>query len=83
MDREIWRPLFCPICGAKVSVPVAPGKLPEVHRLPDHESANGMNVCTGLEVIVTLALGHCAKCGREMVKHGSGLCLKCFSEGGA
>lgn len=72
------RPLFCPICGAKVEVNVHSTALPEVHRIPEHQSANGMNVCAALVVTITLGYDRCSKCGVQMVKHPTGVCMQCF-----
>lgn len=64
-QAKLYRPLFCPICGEKVVVKVENnGQLPEVHRLPEHESANGMNVCAALVVVVSLSYDKCSKCER-------------------
>ena len=77
------RPLICPICGARILSPVEgtgfPG-YPEVHRLGIHPSANGMNLCQGLVITVTIDLDQCSKCSARMSKHPSGLCQKCFRE---
>jgi hypothetical protein len=74
----LYRPLFCPICGASLMVEVPDTKIPEVHRLPDHKSANGMNLCSGFVITVTIGWDQCSKCGQKMGKHPSGLCQKCF-----
>lgn len=73
------RPLFCPICGAGVVVPVEDASLPEEHRLPEHRSASGANLCGALVITVTIGYAKCAKCGRQMSKHPSGLCINCYS----
>jgi rRNA maturation protein Nop10 len=79
-NPSCWRPLICPICGANVRVPVPDTNFPEIHRLPDHDSANGMNLCGGVVVTVTLDFDKCAKCGGGMCKHPSGLCRICFGK---
>lgn len=76
--KPYYRVLFCPICGASVRVNLESTVLPEVHRLPEHPSANGANVCAALVVTVTLALDQCSECGDKMTKHPTGLCLSCF-----
>lgn len=80
---QLVRPLFCPICGAIVRVPVKRringSTLPETHRLPDHESGNGANMCAAVTVTVKLAFDKCGKCGKNYGKHPSGLCLRCFT----
>ena len=76
------RPLFCPVCGAKVMVPVIDAEMPEVHRLPEHESANGMNLCSCYVVTVTLSYDHCTQCGTKITKHPSGMCPKCYGKEG-
>ncbi len=79
--QNLVRPLFCPICGTIVRVPVEAkesGTLPEVHRLPEHPSGNGANLCAGLVVTVTLDWDKCPKCDRQMCKHPSGVCRRCF-----
>jgi len=79
------RPLFCPICGAKLVVPVPDsGDLPEIHRLPEHwpapDALNKANLCAGLVVTVTLDYDCCSKCGRKISKHPSGLCMDCHGK---
>lgn len=88
----LTRPLFCPICGARVSVPTD-GKLPEVLRLPEHVPLGNANegcerrgavanLCQGVVVMVVLDWDACGKCGRKMSRHPSGLCRGCFKKGG-
>lgn len=76
------RPLFCPICGAKVFVHVNNTQLPEVHRLPDHypapDAINDANLCAGVVVTVTLDWAECAQCKQRMAKHFSGFCISCY-----
>ncbi len=79
------RPLYCPICGAKVVVPVAEGGLlPEIHRLPDHypaaDALNEANLCAGVVVTVMLSLDHCSQCGSKIGKHPSGMCSGCYGK---
>lgn len=75
----LFRPLFCPICGAKLLVEVADTTLPEIHRLPEHAPASDVNLCSGLVVTVTLDYDRCAKCGGNMVKNSAGVCRHCFT----
>lgn len=75
-----WRPLFCPICGAKLRVEVTDTNYPEVHRLPEHVPAIDVNLCSGVVVTVTLDFDRCSACGCRMSKHPSGKCMKCHSE---
>lgn len=74
-----YRPLFCPICGAKVESPVQGEKWPEVHVIPDHAPASGVNLCQGVGVTVTLDLVNCRECGRRMEKHPTGVCQSCYT----
>ncbi len=76
---NLFRPLFCPICGQKVRVQTN-GQFPEVHRLPEHEPLAPVNLCQGAVVTVTIDFDKCNKCGAKMSKHPSGLCMKCFGE---
>jgi rRNA maturation protein Nop10 len=76
----LTRPLFCPICGARLTVEVPDTNFPEVHRLPEHTPATDVNLCAGVVVTVTLDYDNCSKCGRRMSKHPSGLCMECFSK---
>ncbi len=78
--RPVCRPLFCPICGAKVMVEVANTQFPEVDVIPDHVSANGMNVCQGCVITVTIDFDKCQKCGGKMSKNLTGLCHVCYCE---
>jgi NMD protein affecting ribosome stability and mRNA decay len=71
------RNIFCPICGAKVSVP-AEGIIPETYILPDHEPLAPVNLCQGVAVLVTLNWAKCNMCGCNISKHPSGLCMACF-----
>ena len=76
---KIHRPMFCPICGAGLMVSVDCEQFPEVHRLPEHPSANGMNLCAAVVITVTLDFDHCRKCDARISKHPSGLCMACYS----
>lgn len=73
------RPLFCPICGAKLMVDVPSTDLPEVHRLPEHTPEGNVNLCAALVVTVTISFDECRECGCRMSKHPSGVCRKCFN----
>lgn len=84
----LTRWLFCPICGARVTVELdrTENTFPEVHRLPEHEPAGNANphpgfaanVCAGCVITVTIDFDKCAKCGARMGKHPSGVCRDCY-----
>ena len=76
---KLKRKLFCPICGAGLSVETVSG-FPEALQLPDHQPAADVNLCMGLVVTVTIDFDRCRKCGGKMAKNGSDLCLRCFCE---
>lgn len=80
MSGFMKRPLYCPICGAKVLVDVTTTNFPEVHRLPEHVPATNVNLCAGFVVTVTLDYDKCSKCGCRICKNETGLCLGCFSK---
>lgn len=77
--RNFGRPLYCPICSARLLVETD-GRFPEVHRLPDHRPATGVNLCCGVVVTVTIDFDVCSKCGVKMSKHPSGLCGGCYGK---
>lgn len=78
-NRPLKRPLFCPICGAKLLSDVKNnGQFPEIHTLPDHFPATDVNLCSAVVVTVTLDFTECSKCKCKMSKHPSGLCSSCF-----
>lgn len=72
------RPLFCPICGARVLVDVINTNYPEIYRMPDHVPAANVNLCCGTVISVSIDWDKCAKCGRKIGKHPSGVCSDCF-----
>lgn len=74
------RPLICPICGVRLMLPTD-GTLPAEFTLPDHEHGPNGNLCAGYRITVKFEYETCKKCGCNMVKHPSGLCMKCFGEG--
>ena len=81
MKPSLKRPLFCPICSARLMVDVPnDGQFPEVHRLPEHVPAIDVNLCSGVVVTVTLDFDTCKKCGGRMGKHPTGLCRLCYCE---
>lgn len=75
------RPLFCPICGARVECP-ATGAVPEEYVIPDHAVASAVNMCQGLVVKVSIEWDRCTRCAANMPKHPSGLCMSCYRVGG-
>ncbi len=75
---QLRRPLFCPICGAKVMVEVADTTLPEIHRIPEHYPAIAVNLCQGLVITVEIGWDTCGKCGGNMIKNSAGVCRRCF-----
>jgi hypothetical protein len=75
------RPLFCPICGVRVSVEVGYGSSSiETHVLPEHENGSGGNICQSFAITVSWDYVKCSRCGIQMVKHRSGLCARCHAE---
>ena len=84
MASIMHRPLFCPICGARLTVEVAkPETLPEVHRLPEHMPApgSGVNLCCAMVITVTIGYDACSICGQKMGKHPTGICRECYATG--
>lgn len=74
------RPLFCPICGRRVTVEVKGSDWPEVHRLPEHKHGAFGNLCAGAVITVTIDYDRCQQCGNQMSKHPSGVCRACYGE---
>ena len=80
MRKTLVRELYCPICGAVVTVRTD-GKLPEVLEIPDHVNNHpGRNLCQGCKITVTIELPKCAKCGRDTIKTSSGVCIDCYGD---
>lgn len=74
------RRLFCPICGQMVTVETD-GAIPASLQIPDHQPASpSVNLCLGFVVVVNLQYDKCKTCGTDIMKHPSGLCMKCYRD---
>lgn len=77
---QITRKLFCPICGFIVTVDVQyNGKFPEIHAIPDHVPLGSVNLCTAMQIVVSIDHHKCSLCGRNMINHLSQLCGVCWA----
>lgn len=77
--RDLWRPLFCPICGVRLLLPTD-GTMPEDYFLPAHVHGPHGNLCESFFITIKFDYMTCAKCAAKISRHPSGLCMKCFGE---
>jgi hypothetical protein len=54
------------------------GAKPETLRIPEHVPLGSVNICAAFVIVVSIQYEKCAKCGRDMLKHPSGVCPKCY-----
>lgn len=75
------RMLFCPVCGARVTVDVGNGESStEKHIIPEHVNGDGGNICQTMVVTVGWDYASCSKCKQCTRKHPSEMCARCYSD---